>query len=159
MAQPEQKSGDSPAQKTTGYQLPVIQTDLVVPPFDELTMQFFGIPGSGKTCFTGGDPYTMFCATEPGQQFIKAGVTKVRSWDGPEYHVDEKTGVVTMGFTRLVHTIAEQRKAGTLQYKSVTIDIVDNLHGYCQDAVCKRLNVPHPADGKYGKVWSAVTSP
>lgn len=127
-----------------------------VPPFEELTIVGFGIPGSGKTQFMAGDTKSMFAATEPGQGFIKARVCNIRSWGGNEYKTDPKTGHVTMSFKRLVHSIAEQANKKTLDISAVVIDIVDNLHVLCQDDVCAKQGIAHPSDGAHGKAWAAV---
>lgn len=120
-------------------------------------MLAFGIPGSGKTRFFGSDPKTAFLATEPGQDFVKAPVFDIRKWAGDIWQ-EQPTGRITTSFKKIVHVLAEHRKANSLAYSSVVVDIVDNLQVLCQDSVCANLGVAHPSEKKdFGKTWGAVT--
>lgn len=119
--------------------IPEVRTEFSIPAFADLTMMIFGIPGSGKTRFMAGAPDTLFLATEPGQQFTKATVVDIQSWDK---------------FATAVKELAEQRKAGTLKFKSVVIDIVDNLNIMCRDWVCAQKGMAYPSDKDFGKTWS-----
>lgn len=115
----------------------------VVPPFEELTMLLFGIPGVGKTRFCAGDRQNLFISTEPGQQFVATRPIEINDW---------------ATFQNLVKEIAETKKAGELDFNAVTIDIVDNLYAMCSDAVCKRAGCTHPSEKKdFGKTWGEIT--
>lgn len=119
--------------------IPEKRTEFSIPAFEDLTMMIFGIPGSGKTRFMAGCPGTLFLATEPGQQFTKATVVDITSWEK---------------FATAVKELAEQRKAGKLIYQSVVIDIVDNLNIMCRDWVCAQKGMAYPSDKDFGKTWS-----
>ena len=114
-----------------------------VPPFEELTVLLFGIPGAGKTRFCAGDKENLFCSTEPGQAFVSCRPIEVREW---------------ATFRNLVKEIVETRNAGQMDFNAITIDIVDNLYAMCQDYVCKAAGVTHPSEKKdFGKTWGEIT--
>lgn len=123
-------------------EIPEVPGSFGIPPFDELTMIIFGIPGSGKTRFCAGCPDTVFISTEPGQAFTKARVLPVRDWGT---------------FREVVHAIAEAQKAGRTDIRSVAIDIVDNLYIYCRDYICRQKNLAYPPATDYGKTWAEIT--
>ena len=128
---------------------------LTVPPFEALTLLIFGQPGSGKTRFCAGDFNSIFAATEPGQDFTKARVINIVAWDGDLWEVSPNR--VKTSFKKFVHTIAEQLKSNSLDASAIVIDIVDNLHTLCMDAVCTRKGIAHPHDANdFGATWAAV---
>jgi len=38
----------------------------------------------------------------------------------------------------------------------VVIDTVDNAFKFCEEYICKKLNIAHQADAPYGKAWAMV---
>lgn len=40
--------------------------------------------------------------------------------------------------------------------KTVVIDDIPTLHGYCQDHICKQMGIDHPQDKAHGKAWGAL---
>ena len=111
-------------------EIPAVPEGYTVPPFDELTMLIFGIPGSGKTRFCAGCPNTLFLGTEPGQQFTKARVIPIRDWDH---------------FRQVCLSIAQLRDQGRDDVQTVVIDIVDNLYLLCRDYICTQKGVTYPS--------------
>jgi len=124
--------------------IPPRRDNYPVPPFNELNMMGFGVPGSGKTRFFSGDKDIIVVGTEPGQSFTKARVVPIRSWNA---------------FKHFVHEMGARKKSGTLDCSGVAIDIVDNLHTLCQDSICQAKGFAHPNDDVkgYGRLWGAVT--
>jgi hypothetical protein len=122
--------------------IPPPDTKIIIPPFDELTMMVFGRVGTGKTRFCSKAPKTCFISTEPGAEFSGAPFI-----DCPTWHQ----------FILIVREIYEQRKAGTLQYNSFVIDIVDNLQAACRDYVCKEKGLDYPPENDRGKTWTQIT--
>jgi hypothetical protein len=119
--------------------IPPPKTELLAPPFEELTLLIFGLPGSGKTRFCAGDKTAIFAATEPGQDFINNPVVKVRTWDT---------------FKSLIYELANLKKASKLTHTGLVIDIIDNLNVYCRDAVCKAKGLTYPSEKDFGKTWA-----
>lgn len=129
------------AEKTekTSSLIPPKRTSFPVPPFENLTMLIFGKPGSGKTRFLAGGPDTLFLATEPGQQCTKATVVDITDW---------------AKFQGVVSELIERRKANNFPFRSVVIDIVDNLNTMCRDWVCAQKGMAYPSEKDFGKTWA-----
>lgn len=123
-------------------EIPNVPEIYTVPPFDELTMLIFGIPGSGKTRFCAGCPNTLFLGTEPGQAFTKARVLPLRNW---------------AQFRDICHAISEGKKAGRDDISTVVIDIVDNLYLQCRDYICSQKGVAYPPANDFGRTWAEIT--
>ena len=115
--------------------------ELAIPPLDELTVLIFGTPGVGKTSLVAGRPDTMFISTEPGTSFLRVPSVQVRDWATFEAVIDE---------------LVWFKARGDLPYRSVAIDIVDNLAGYCLDAVCRAKGVTYPPENDFGKTWKQI---
>jgi len=107
--------------------------------FQELSQLYYGAPGVGKTVFASRLPKkNLFLATEDGQRALVTYNQPIESWQ------DFKDVV----------GLLESGKGD--EFFSVTIDTVDNLMGFCQDFVCKKLRISHMADEDFGKGWSAL---
>lgn len=136
--------------------IPPPQQEFLAPEFNKLTMLIFGIPGVGKTSFLAGAPNTLFLATEPGHDTLRGTVVElykpVHKDNNPENPI-----VINSGWERFTATIkglADQKQAGTLQYTSVVIDIVDNLNEWCRDWVCAQKGMAYPSNKDFGKTWA-----
>jgi hypothetical protein len=115
------------------------QTTLGKFAFQDLVQLYYGDPGVGKTTFAARLPEAnLFIATEDGQRALNAYVQRVMDWD------------------EFLDIIRLLEKGDGEIYRSVTIDTVDNLFDFCQDAVCKRLKIQHPSDEEWGKGWDAL---
>lgn len=114
---------------------------MFVPPPEELTMMIYGSPGVGKTSLVAGRPGTLFLATEPGTEFLHASQVYLKDW----HH-----------FQGIVDEIVELKAQGVCPYRSVAIDIIDNLSGLCLDAVCAAKGVTYPPENDFGKTWRQI---
>ena len=122
--------------------IPEKTTVKYVPPFEDLTMLIYGVPGAGKTTFCNGDLNSITAATEPGADFVDTRAVKVNNWDQ---------------FLDLI----EEMKQGLVKDKDfssgIVIDIVDNLYDSCMNYICKQLNIRHPSDkNDFGKTWKEI---
>ena len=124
----------------------------IIPPFEDLTMLIFGVPGAGKSCFLGSDPNTLFIGTEPGQDFIKAPSVPVDSWEVFRNLVSESWN----------YKFNEPWKSDPLyddlRYNSFVIDIVDNLYDQCLSHVCAAKQPAYPPENDFGKTWREITT-
>jgi hypothetical protein len=123
--------------------IPLAGAEFTVPPFDELTMLIFGIPGSGKTRLCAGSPGTLFLGTEPGQQFTRARVLPVRNWQH---------------FRDIVVELSKFKSQGRTDTQTVAIDIIDNLYLFCREYICRQKNLAYPPANDFGRTWAEITN-
>jgi hypothetical protein len=117
-------------------------------PFGELVITLYGQPKMGKTelAHRFGEGKTLYLATEPGQDFIESYAAPVDSW--PQF----------------LEATAALKKApkGTLPYKAIAVDTIDNLYKFCADATIERINakggksIDHESDLAMGKGYTLV---
>jgi hypothetical protein len=105
----------------------------------DLSFLVYGMPKIGKSTFCSKAEGALFLATEPGLNSLEVYQQPVSTWEE---------------MTEALAAIA----AGGHQFRTVVIDTVDNAYRFCEEFVCKRLNIDHPADAEYGKGFSAVNS-
>lgn len=124
-----------------------------MPPFDEMTKLIYGEPKIGKTHFLSKDPENLFIATEPGHDFVQSGVIQVGRWDN-----DSPGDADKPSFVQVIRELWCQRKDGTLEYKTASIDIIDNLWDMCTQHVARKSGFEHPGEDKrMGMTWAACT--
>jgi len=98
----------------------------------------YGPPGVGKTTWASRFPDALFLATEDGQRAVEC------------YHVEINDWMDFISATKLI-----RGKEGK-PFRTIVVDIVDNLYKFAQDAACAKLGIEHPADEDWGKGWEAT---
>jgi len=98
----------------------------------------YGPPGVGKTTWASRFPDALFLATEDGQRAVEC------------YHVEVNDWKDFVAATKLIRGKEGKR------FRTIIIDIVDNLYKFAQDAACAKLGIEHPADKDWGKGWEAT---
>ena len=99
----------------------------------------YGQAKIGKSTLCSKFEKPLFLATEPGLNNLDVFRVNVTNWEK---------------FLTACSEIAE----GKHGFKTIVIDTVDNLVIFCQDYICKKEGVSHPADLPHGKGWHMVTS-
>ena len=97
----------------------------------------YGRPKIGKTTFANEFPDTLFLATEAGHSHIECHKVNVTSWS--------KFLEASKELTTTQH-----------KFKTIAIDIVDNLYDLCTDHVCKKKGFEHPSDLPMGKGYGFI---
>ncbi len=108
---------------------------------NELSKQvilLYGRAKIGKSTFAANFDDALFLATEPGLNHLEVFKTNINSWD------------------KFLSACGEIAK-GEHGFKTVVVDTVDNLVGFCQDYVCRENKISHPSELPHGKGWSLVT--
>lgn len=137
-------------------------TEMTVPPFDELTLLLFGVAGAGKTTFAAGknksnpqgNRATMFIATEPGHKFIYNTVTRIYSDGLADWNKNkpEKCANLWQLFQRNVLMLKAYKAAGKLPFKTIAIDVIDNLYNACFEAMCTTMGIKEPSGGEWNTI-------
>lgn len=103
----------------------------------DYTVLLYGPSKVGKSSFCSHADKALFLSTEPGLNALSAYEQPIGSW--PE--LLEALGAIAKG---------------DHSFKTIVLDTVDNAFGLCQEYICGKLGIDHPADAAYGKGFSAV---
>lgn len=111
--------------------------------FAELSKMVYGPIKSGKSTFASemkvGGKEPLFITTEDGHHNLDVSVENIHNWDG---------------FKQAVIKIEKNKDLIQKQFSSIVIDLVSDLDGWCEDYVCKQLNIKHVSDALYSKGYS-----
>lgn len=118
----------------------LLPTTKTVPQFllSALTIFMYGGVKLGKSSFWAQAPDAIFLATEPGLKGLSVFKVDINDWPT---------------FLKVVAEIL----TGRHPFRTVVIDIIDNLYRMCADHVCGRLQVEHEGDLEFGKGFEAVS--
>lgn len=142
---------------------------LVIPPFDELTLFIYGVPKVGKTTFAAGkgagNPHgnkrAMFLASEPGHNFLHNTVSKIYEEGLEEWNknrpTDQCNGVWQL-FQKNVLLLKAYKEAGKLPFRVVVLDVVDKLYDACLAHVCGLKRLAYPPENDFGKTWKEIAN-
>lgn len=105
--------------------------------FTKSNVLIYGKPKVGKSTLASQLPDTLFAATEKGYNFLKVRPQDINNWQE---------------FLELCQALSTQKH----NFKTVVIDIVDNLYGYCEKYVMDKNGVNSPSDLPFGKGFKLV---
>ena len=109
--------------------------------FSEFLTLLYGAPKVGKSTFCSQLEKPLFLDTENGLKSLETYRIGIGDWE------------------TFMQVCADLKAEGSkLPYKTLVVDTVDNLFGYCRDYVRKKLKIQHESDASYGKGWDAVKS-
>lgn len=120
--------------------LPTTKTKPVNRFEDEITL-IYGAPKVGKSTFCSQFDSPLFLDSESGLRNLETYNISIGCWED-----------VLDAYKALL----EAKKAGTLPYRTLVFDTINNFYLYCMDYVCKKNGIKHPSDLDYGKGWSMV---
>lgn len=114
------------------------------------TILLYGHPKIGKSSFFAQFPDPLFICTERGVDYQEVFAVYPKDWNE---------------ILEVCAALANQHKAGTLPYKYLVIDTLDNAYTYCSDFIVAKANMKQsgqkyddPADLGWGKGFRAVIS-
>jgi hypothetical protein len=112
--------------------------------FAELSKLIHGFIKTGKSTLAAqmkvGTKEPLFVATEDGHHNLDVMVENVFNWNE---------------FKKNVAKIEQHKLAVQKDFSCIVIDLVSDLDRWCEDEVCKQLNVKHVSDAQWGKGYSA----
>lgn len=118
--------------------LPTVKTPTKVSLADN-NILIHGLPKVGKSTWAAEMDNPIFFKTEEGLNFLEVYQVTIPDWPT---------------FLEYAALIAE----GKHEFKTVVIDTVSNLAAFCQDYVCKKAGIAHPADLGFGKGYDLIRS-
>ena len=122
--------------------LPTTKTKPVSSFEDEITL-IYGAPKVGKSTFCSQFDSPLFLDSESGLRNLETYNIPIGSWED---------------LIEAYKALLEAKKSGTLSFKTLVFDTINNFYLYCMDYVCRKNRIAHPSDLEYGKGWSMVRS-
>ena len=118
--------------------LPIVKSEINVKLSDQVIL-VYGRPKIGKSTFCSYFDEALFIATEPGLNHLEVFKVPVNSWEK---------------FLEVCREIAE----GHHPFKTIIIDTIDNLVGFCNDYICRKNDIGHISEMPMGKGWAMSTA-
>lgn len=105
-----------------------------------LKLWVYGKPNIGKTTFANQFPDTLMLNTDGNYKFVDSPVVTIggeNAWDD---------------FITIIKELLQDKHT----YKTIVIDLVEDLYQYCRDYYLKQLKIVHEADLGYGKGYDII---
>lgn len=102
-----------------------------------LKLWVFGQPNIGKTTFANQFPDTLMLNTDGNYKGVDSPVITITGWE------------------QFVETCDEILK-GEHTYKTIVIDLLEDVYTYCRNYYCTKLKIDHEADLGYGKGYDII---
>jgi len=108
--------------------------------YGRMNVLIYGLPKVGKTTLASRIPDALFLATEEGHNLLEVYKQNIVKWED-------------------VYELGKQlAPTNDRRFKTLIIDIADYFYKRCQDYVCEKNGIAHPADAGYGKGFDLVKS-
>lgn len=105
--------------------------------FESFTTLIYGASKTGKSTLASQFENPLFLATEAGLNSLETYNVTISSWE--EFL-----------------SVCAEISSGKHEFKTIVIDIVDNLFSFCSEYICKKNSIQHESDLKFGKGWRLV---
>ena len=102
-----------------------------------LKVWVYGQPNIGKTTFANQFPDALMLNTDGNYKGVDSPVVPITDWEQ---------------FVKVVEEILE----GKHEFKSIVIDLVEDVYVYCKNYYCTKLKIDHEADLGYGKGYDII---
>lgn len=105
-----------------------------------LKLWVYGKPNIGKTTFANQFPDTLMLNTDGNYKFVDSPVVTIggeNAWED---------------FVTIIKELLQDKHT----YKTIVIDLVEDLYQYCRDYYLKQLKIVHEADLGYGKGYDII---
>lgn len=104
---------------------------------NNLKLWVYGQPNIGKTTFANQFPDALMLNTDGNYKSVDSPVVTITSWE------------------QFVETCDEILK-GEHEFKTIVIDLLEDVYTYCRNYYCTKLKIDHEADLGYGKGYDII---
>ena len=121
-----------------------------------VALLLYGREGIGKTYFASKFPKPFFINTDRNLRYLMQNKSEtdefdgviVSQWSAPDTATDEEKST---GFANVVEELAANKCFG---YKTIVIDLVEQVYDFCLKHVCAINQIDHPSEAR--KVWAIL---
>ena len=112
-------------------------------PSSQIKLWIYGEPTIGKTIFANKFPDVLFLNTDGNIKYIDSPVAPI---------IPSKTEEPWEKFINTINELVTTEHS----YKTVVIDLLEDVYQYCRAYYAKKLNIDHEADLGYGKGYDII---
>lgn len=112
-------------------------------PSSQIKLWIYGEPTIGKTIFANKFPDAVFLNTDGNIKYIDSPVVTI---------TPSKTEDPWEVFIKVVNELTTSQHT----YKTVVVDLLEDIYQYCRAYYAKKLNIDHEADLGYGKGYDII---
>lgn len=117
----------------------------------KLKLYLYGAPMSGKTTFANGFPEPLMLNTDGNIQYVDAPYIAIRD----EIKMDGRLKETKYAW-EIFKGAVDEIIAGQHNYKTIIIDLIEDVYEACRVYMYKKLEIEHESDAGYGKGYDMI---
>lgn len=117
----------------------------------KVKLYLYGSPMSGKTTFANGFPEPLMLNTDGNIQYVDAPYIAIRD----QVSMDGRIKKVKFAW-EIFKEAVDEIIAGNHQYKTIVIDLIEDIYEACRVYMYNKLEIEHESDAGYGKGYDMI---
>lgn len=117
----------------------------------KVKLYLYGSPMSGKTTFANGFPEPLMLNTDGNIQYVDAPYIAIRD----QVSMDGRIKKVKFAW-EIFKEAVDEIIAGNHQYKTIVIDLIEDVYEACRVYMYNKLEIEHESDAGYGKGYDMI---
>ena len=117
----------------------------------KVKLYLYGSPMSGKTTFANGFPEPLMLNTDGNIQYVDAPYIAIRD----QVRMDGRIKKVKFAW-EIFKEAVDEIIAGNHQYKTIVIDLIEDVYEACRVYMYNKLEIEHESDAGYGKGYDMI---
>ncbi len=117
----------------------------------KVKLYLYGSPMSGKTTFANGFPDPLMLNTDGNIQYVDAPFIAIKD----QISMDGRIKKIKYAWEIFKETV-DEIIAGGHQYKTIVIDLIEDVYEACRVYMYNKLGIEHESDAGYGKGYDMI---
>lgn len=117
----------------------------------KVKLYLYGSPMSGKTTFANGFPDPLMLNTDGNIQYVDAPFIAIKD----QISMDGRIKKIKYAWEIFKETV-DEIIAGGHQYKTIVIDLIEDVYEACRVYMYNKLEIEHESDARYGKGYDMI---